>query len=426
MTTAFAPTLGIDHLDATQAIARQQVEQVQRAWRGLDPGGLRASFAAGVAPVLVAAITDGQINAAALATPYVSDVLADEHAPAQLPTVVPSAFAGVTTTGLPLASLADLLFVRLLADIGAGMSTTDALLTGLRRALTYTATEITDAGRTATQTQLIADTRVAGYERVVKLPACDRCIILTGRLYRYSHGFRRHPRCDCTMTPVTREQWREANLDNHPRALFDSMTANEQNSRFGAGNAAAIRAGAEKNAARAEQAEARAKAALTAAVNAEIRAAAHGWATPGERAALPRREGPLHRRGRRDRRQGHRRRRRGRAQGPPAPGGDHRSPRPQPRRGPGRAGRRLDRGPDQRDRAQGRHPRGAAAQDAAAARPEGPALTCARGVRRRSRTGETSCPASPACSTRSTAPTTSASCSGSPRPTRRCCPRSAA
>lgn len=246
MTTALAPPRGIEHLDATQVIVRRQVEQVQRAWRGLDPGGLRASFALGVAPVLVDAITDGQIEAAALADQYVADVLADEPAPAQPPpTVVPSAFAGVTSAGLPLTALAELLLIRLLADIGAGMSATDAMQTGLRRALTYTATEITDAGRTATQAQLIADTRAAGYERVVKLPACDRCIILTGRLYRYSQGFRRHPRCDCTMRPVTREQRREANLDNHPRALFDSMTAAEQTARFGAGNAAAIRAGAD-------------------------------------------------------------------------------------------------------------------------------------------------------------------------------------
>ncbi|WP_181771277.1 VG15 protein [Amycolatopsis pittospori] len=245
MTTAFAPTLGIDHLDSTQAIVRREVEQVQRAWRGLDPEGLRPTFAAKVAPVLVSAISTGQINAAALAAPYVSDVLADEPTVAQPPAVIPAAFAGVTTTGLPLASLADLLFVRLLADIGAGMSTADALLSGLRRALTYTATEITDAGRTATHVQLIADTRAAGYERVVRLPACDRCIILAGRLYRYSQGFRRHPRCDCTMTPVTREQWREENLANHPRALFDAMTEHDQNSRFGAGNAAAIRAGAD-------------------------------------------------------------------------------------------------------------------------------------------------------------------------------------
>ncbi|MGW4057769.1 hypothetical protein ACWEGE_05795 [Amycolatopsis sp. NPDC004747] len=241
--TRSAPAEAAGHLRSTQVIVRRQVEQVQCARPALNPGGLRTSFATGVAPVLVSAVSTGQINAAALATPYVSDVLAAEHAPAQPPAVVPSAFAGVTTTGLPLASLADLLLVRLPADIGAGMSTTDVLLTGLRRALTYTATEITDAGRTAPQVQLIADTRVAGYERIVKLPACDRCIIITGRLYRYSQGFRQNPPCDCTMLPVTREQWRDANLDNHPRALFDAMTTAEQTSRFGAGNAAAIRAG---------------------------------------------------------------------------------------------------------------------------------------------------------------------------------------
>ncbi|OXM45445.1 hypothetical protein CFP75_31370 [Amycolatopsis alba DSM 44262] len=218
---------------------------MQRAWRGLDPEGLRPTFAAKVAPVLVSAISTGQINAVALATPYVADVLADEPALSKPPAVIPPAFAGATTTGLPLVSLEDLLFVRLLADIGAGMSTTDALLIGLRRALTYMATEITDAGRTATHVQLIADTRMAGYEHVVRLPACDRCIVLAGRLYRCSQGSPRHPRCDCTMTPVTREQWRESNLDNHPRALFDSMTEYDQNSRFGAGKAAAIRAGAD-------------------------------------------------------------------------------------------------------------------------------------------------------------------------------------
>jgi hypothetical protein len=86
---------------------------------------------------------------------------------------------------------------------------------------------------------------VAGYERVVSLPACDRCVILTGRLYRYSTGFARHPRCDCTMRPVTTEQYRTENPDNHPRALFEAMTEAEQNIRFGTGNAAAIRAGAD-------------------------------------------------------------------------------------------------------------------------------------------------------------------------------------
>ncbi|WP_052371956.1 hypothetical protein [Amycolatopsis taiwanensis] len=44
----------------------------------------------------------------------------------------------------------------------------------------------------------------------------------------------------------------------------------------------ANRTEAEKNQVRAEEAEARVKAALTSAINAEIRAAAHGWATPAD------------------------------------------------------------------------------------------------------------------------------------------------
>ncbi|SFO82611.1 hypothetical protein SAMN05421810_10185 [Amycolatopsis arida] len=237
---------GRAHLDATQAVVRGKAAEIQRAWRqGLDRGGLQASYVARVAPVLVAAIKAGQTETAALAPSYVAGVLGVEPPEQATPTVVPAAFAGFTTTGLPLAGLADLLIIRLLADLGAGMSATDAMLIGLRRALTYTATEITDAGRTATQVQLIADRRAAGYERVVKLPACDRCIILAGRLYRVSQGFRRHPRCDCHMAPVTREQWRESNPDHHPRALFESMSEAEQNTRFGTGNAAAIRAGAD-------------------------------------------------------------------------------------------------------------------------------------------------------------------------------------
>ncbi|TDQ01254.1 hypothetical protein [Labedaea rhizosphaerae] len=236
-------TRPLRHVDATQVIVRRQAEVIQRSWRSLEFGGLRGSFAAHVLPVFLSAVTDGQTQAAALATPYVADVLGE--ADELTPSVVPAAFAGVGASGLPLAALAELVLWRLLADIGAGMSATDAAARGLRRALTYAGTEITDAGRTATQVQLIADTRVAGYERVVKLPACDRCVILTGRLYRYSEGFRRHPRCDCSMRPVTAEQYRTENPDNHPRALFDAMTAAEQNARFGVGNADAIRAGAD-------------------------------------------------------------------------------------------------------------------------------------------------------------------------------------
>jgi hypothetical protein len=94
---------------------------------------------------------------------------------------------------------------------------------------------------------------------------------------------------------------------------------------------------AEKNAAHADRAEAPNKVSLTSAANSEIRAAAHGWATPG---GAPRflEEGPLRLRERRHQRQGHRCRRRCRAQGPPAPRSGHRAAGPNPDAGQGARG----------------------------------------------------------------------------------------
>jgi hypothetical protein len=61
---------------------------------------------------------------------------------------------------------------------------------------------IQDAGRTASAVDGITRRAVTGYTRFLSPPSCSRCAILAGRVYRYSTGFQRHPRCDCTMTPT--------------------------------------------------------------------------------------------------------------------------------------------------------------------------------------------------------------------------------
>ncbi|MEV5542803.1 hypothetical protein AB0L13_38875 [Saccharopolyspora shandongensis] len=88
-------------------------------------------------------------------------------------------------------------------------------------ALTYASTEISDAARSAVQIAETAHPGAAGHERVVRLPACDRCIVLAGKFYRYSTGFLRHPRCDCTMVPVSRAGWRDGQPENTPAELFE-------------------------------------------------------------------------------------------------------------------------------------------------------------------------------------------------------------
>lgn len=60
-----------------------------------------------------------------------------------------------------------------------------------------------DAGRTAATVDVGRRPALTGYVRSLLPPSCSRCAILAGRVYRYSTGFERHPRCDCLMTPTT-------------------------------------------------------------------------------------------------------------------------------------------------------------------------------------------------------------------------------
>lgn len=60
---------------------------------------------------------------------------------------------------------------------------------------------VQDAGRAAESVSVAARPDV-GYVRNLTPPSCSRCVVLAGRVYRYSTGFQRHPNDDCTMTPV--------------------------------------------------------------------------------------------------------------------------------------------------------------------------------------------------------------------------------
>lgn len=60
---------------------------------------------------------------------------------------------------------------------------------------------VQDAGRSA-ESVATAVRPGTGYVRYPAPPSCSRCAVLAGRIYRYSHGFQRHPRCDCTMVPT--------------------------------------------------------------------------------------------------------------------------------------------------------------------------------------------------------------------------------
>lgn len=70
------------------------------------------------------------------------------------------------------------------------------------------ASEIADAGRTASQVEFVSRPEWQNYVRMLTPPSCARCAILAGRIYRDLDSFQRHPQCDCVMVPV--QDWQDA------------------------------------------------------------------------------------------------------------------------------------------------------------------------------------------------------------------------
>jgi hypothetical protein len=68
--------------------------------------------------------------------------------------------------------------------------------------------EVQDAGRTASQVEIVSEPDWQNYVRMLNPPSCARCTILAGRIYRDIDAFQRHPLCDCIMVPC--QDWQDA------------------------------------------------------------------------------------------------------------------------------------------------------------------------------------------------------------------------
>lgn len=91
--------------------------------------------------------------------------------------------------------------------LAAGFTTGRSNLSGMLDAVEtdwqfsqLVASLVQDAGRAAQSVSQASRPRV-GWTRTLTPPSCSRCAVLAGRVYRYSTGFLRHPRDDCTMIP---------------------------------------------------------------------------------------------------------------------------------------------------------------------------------------------------------------------------------
>ncbi|MFF7689723.1 hypothetical protein ACFZB6_26700 [Streptomyces syringium] len=191
------------------------------------------------------AVVAGQLSAAEGAQVFVSaSVLAQGGSVAPLGALNPGALVGVASDARPLASLLQLPAITTARSLAAGESAEMAALRGLNQMAMMVGTQVADTARAATSIAMAAEPAVHAYVRVVRLPACARCIVLSGRQYSYSTGFKRHPKCDCGMQPLTKQNQHELKA---PETLFWEMSPEQARKAFGKSGAEAIEMGANLN-----------------------------------------------------------------------------------------------------------------------------------------------------------------------------------
>lgn len=225
-----------DRFAAVTSLDRWVLARLHTLWWGLRWASLQDDFVE-AAPEMVAIISTGQITAAGIGAAFVND-----QAPGRSVAVRPEAFGRSASDGRPIMSLLGQVVAGAFAAAARGASGNDAMSSGAEFLDLVSTTQLWDAERAAEQVTMAAHPRVRGWRRSVEPGACGRCIVLAGRVYRWSEGFDRHPRCRCSHSPVATGDDSEG---PSPRELFDRMSAAEQDRAFTVAGAEAVRLGAD-------------------------------------------------------------------------------------------------------------------------------------------------------------------------------------
>ncbi|WP_280448450.1 hypothetical protein [Nocardia brasiliensis] len=236
------PQSAIDFDARQRRITVRVIEEIAKQWGTLPPADFDAWFGRNV-DRLVRIATQGQRAAVSGVDVYVDEVLEEQGTPARrLATLNPDRLVGVTGDGRTIDGLLQQAVVGAHERVASGEAPYRAWQQAGLDARLYIQTLVNDAGRAATGVGITSRLGV-GYRRMLVPPSCSRCVILAGRYYHWSAGFRRHPGCNCKHIPCRED--RAGDVRTEPRAYFNALTPVEQNRTFGAAGAQAIRDGAD-------------------------------------------------------------------------------------------------------------------------------------------------------------------------------------
>lgn len=242
MALATPPEAASEHDAAQRRVTVDAIEEIAKAWGTTPPKDFDAWFARNI-DRLVATATDAQARAVASTDRYVTDVLDEQRAPARrVATPTPERLVGVTGDGRTIDGLLHQAIVHAQQRVAEGEAPYRAWQAAGLDARMYINTIVADAGRAATGVAITSRLGV-GYRRMLVPPSCSRCVVLAGRYYHWSAGFRRHPNCNCRHIPAPESTADSKTTD--PKVYFNSLSEDEQRRTFGAAAARAIRDGAD-------------------------------------------------------------------------------------------------------------------------------------------------------------------------------------
>lgn len=233
--------LGRQRYEQVSATIRAIIEQIQAVWRTLSPDTVEDELLGEAGATIATAAVAGQNAVAEAAAAYIAaQMIAQAASPLADAALFAQAFTGIAPGGGALESLLFLPAIGVQRRIAAGLPPEEAMIGGLVDMSRYVSTAIADAARTADQVAMATTRSCVAYVRVVQLPACRNCIVLSGQMYTRSEGFLRHPNCDCQTLPLAEHEW--PNVPT-PLQLFNRLDKEQQQHVFTVAGARAIRAG---------------------------------------------------------------------------------------------------------------------------------------------------------------------------------------
>lgn len=228
-------------MEQRQRLAAATSLAVRHAWLQIDRDNIQLSWMGLLANVLTI-VSGGQLAAARAAEPWLQRLLGTDPDQPASDRLSPGSLVGVSGDGRPMAALLIAPMWTVLRLVTQGAPVVQSMARGQLLLDLIVRTAIADTGRAADTIGMVTRPAVTAYVRVVEGGACSRCLVLAGREYSVSKGFDRHPRCHCSMDPVTREH---KPTPTSVETVFKGMSDTAKKKAFGEAGVKAIDAGAD-------------------------------------------------------------------------------------------------------------------------------------------------------------------------------------